>query len=45
MTKNLKAVIDPGSLKAKLTVFNIQTLNPVLQRSYLTLLELEMVNI
>jgi hypothetical protein len=38
MDNKLKAIIDLGSLKAKLTVFNTKTLDIVLQKSYLTLL-------
>lgn len=38
MSKNLKSVIDLGSLKAKLSVFNQTTGELILQKSYLTLL-------
>lgn len=38
MENKLFAVIDLGSLKAKLTVFDTQTLDVISQRSYLTLL-------
>lgn len=38
MKKKIKAIIDLGSLKAKLTVFDITTIDVVSQKSYLTLL-------
>ncbi len=38
MANKLKAIIDLGSLKAKLTVFDSQTLDLFFQQSYLTLL-------
>jgi len=38
MDNKLKAIIDLGSLKAKMTVFDTQTFDVVLQKSYLTLL-------
>lgn len=38
MHSNIKAIIDLGSLKAKMTIFDTQTFDVVLQKSYLTLL-------